>query len=148
LRRAANISSSIVEMLAAFVVLGRTEWLLRRSALPEVAARVGVRYDPAGYASSSRGISAAPDPPVLRRWESRRVWATRQVSRVWPFGDTCLRRALVEGQRLRHRRPSLVLGVRTMAGETVLHAWLEIDGHSLDSSATGYAVLGAASASP
>jgi hypothetical protein len=45
---------------------------------------------------------------------------------VWPFGDTCLRRALVLGHHLRDQSPVLRIGVTADRSEDVAaHAWVE-----------------------
>jgi hypothetical protein len=61
----------------------------------------------------------------------------------WPFGDTCLRRCLVLGQRLRHLDPVLRIGVAVGGdGSWSAHSWLEIGGRSLDVEAEKYARFG------
>lgn len=79
----------------------------------------------------------------------RRVRASLRVMRHWPFGDTCLRQALVAGAMVRSRGPELVLGVAKRDGEIRAHAWLEIDGAVLDplGGATSYQRLTPASRS-
>lgn len=58
-----------------------------------------------------------------------------------PFDKTCLRRSLLLGTLLRHRRPVLRIGVAKAAGAVAAHAWLEVDGASLDREQSGYRVL-------
>jgi hypothetical protein len=62
----------------------------------------------------------------------------------WPFGDTCLRHALVTGNRLAALGPELVIGVRPAAtpGGVDAHAWLRIGGVDLDPLAAGYLTFG------
>lgn len=85
-------------------------------------------------------LDGAPDAPdfmfpSLEPWAKRRLSAVRRVLRHWPFGDTCLRLALVSGRRLRKLGPMLRVGVTKQDGELKAHAWLEIDGVSLDPAA-------------
>jgi hypothetical protein len=52
--------------------------------------------------------------------------ATARLYAVWPFGDTCLRRALVLGHHLRDQSPVLRIGVTAEKCEPVAaHAWVE-----------------------
>ena len=65
---------------------------------------------------------------------------------IWPFGNTCLRRALVMGNRLAEFEPELVLGVRpnSEASRFDAHAWVRIGTVDLDPLASDYSVLGGA----
>jgi hypothetical protein len=54
------------------------------------------------------------------------------VLRHWPFGDTCLRQALVGGHRLRRLNPTLHVGVAKQGGEVRAHAWLVVAGVVID----------------
>ena len=77
------------------------------------------------------GSDAYADPTVatlLPRWAVRRMGAVRRVLRHWPFGDSCLRQALVCGWLLRRLRPALQLGVAKVDGEVRAHAWLVVNG--------------------
>ena len=58
--------------------------------------------------------------------------ASRRVLRHWPFGDTCLRQALVCGWLLRRLGPVLQLGVAKVDGEVRAHAWLVVGGTVVD----------------
>lgn len=100
---------------------------LRSAGLPRLSRVVGVPLRP----SDAVGTPAAPWLP-LSPSERRRVRATRRVMRHWPFGDTCLRQALVSGTLLRGRSPRLVVGVAKIDGQIRAHAWLDIDGQVLD----------------
>jgi hypothetical protein len=53
------------------------------------------------------------------------------VQRLWPWDETCLRRALAAGWLLRRRQPGLCLGLTSSEG-ALAHAWLVIEGHALD----------------
>jgi hypothetical protein len=75
--------------------------------------------------------TGAPDPhrtvtKPLTPEQRRRIWATERLYAVWPFGDTCLRRALVMGHHLRDQSPVLRIGVTAGRSEPVAaHAWVE-----------------------
>src|SRR5699024_8870930 len=79
---------------------------LRVLPLPRTARLFGapLRQGPAPPA-------AEPRPARLGVRGRRRARAVQRVMRHWPFGDTCLRHALVAGQRLRRSSPELVVGV-------------------------------------
>jgi hypothetical protein len=79
--------------------------------------------------------------PVLPKWAKRRMRNVDRCMSRWPGGDTCLRRALVSGQRLHALDPVLRLGVRMLDGQVLAHAWLEIDGRSMDPHIAEFAPL-------
>lgn len=128
-----------LEALRAIPPMLLIELSLRTSDLPATCRRLGLACDMA---------SAAPAPAavaVLPHHTRARVTATLFVASRWPAGDTCLRRCLLLGHRLRALRPVLRIGVRRDSdGEFWAHSWLEIGDATLDPSATGYSVLGAA----
>ena len=65
-----------------------------------------------------------------------------RVFRHLPFNDTCLRRALVLGQRIRRVDPTLVIGVRhDECGALAAHAWLVVGGVALDPLSTEFEAL-------
>jgi Transglutaminase-like superfamily len=90
---------------------------------------------------STDGTAARAGHPVLPVWARRRMRNVDRCMSRWPAGDTCLRRALVSGQRLRTLGPVLRLGVRLQDTQVHAHAWLEIDGQSLDPHTEGFAPL-------
>ncbi|WP_158564002.1 lasso peptide biosynthesis B2 protein [Jiangella anatolica] len=101
---------------------------LRVTTLPRLSAFIGVplRLD------DRPAVLGAPSPGLLDVRELRALGISERVVRRWPFGDTCLRRALVSGHLLRRRKPALRVGVAKVDGRIQAHAWLEIDGVSLD----------------
>jgi hypothetical protein len=110
---------------------------LRRTTLPATCRRLRVRLDLDGATASVHGST-----PVLPRWALPRVRAARLVAAHWPAGDTCLRRCLLLGHRLRRLDPVLRIGVRRdSAGAFEAHSWLEIGGRPLDLDAAGFAAL-------
>lgn len=118
------------ELPATFAALGLAvvvEVGLRTGPLPALARRLGVPL-----AGRDGAGASAPGDAALSQRDRRQVRATRRVMRRWPFGDTCLRQALVSGHLLRHLDPALHVGVAKIDGEIRAHAWLVIDGGILD----------------
>jgi hypothetical protein len=110
---------------------------LRTTSLPRLTRSLGIRLD-LGSGEPTHG-----DPPVMPDWAGRSADRVDALLRHWPPGDTCLRRCLLLGHRLRGFGPVLRIGVRRgPGGELLAHSWLEIDGRSLDVEATGYGALG------
>lgn len=122
---------------SAMATQARIEWALRRRPLPAIAQVFGVPLD------TGSGMPATePFAERLTAAERRSLRAARRVLRHWPWDDTCLRRALATGHVLRHRRPTLRVGVAKTDGEVRAHAWLEIGGRTLDPEApTSYLSL-------
>jgi transglutaminase superfamily protein len=120
----------------------RVEWGLRRHSLPATAGALGVGLFAGG--APSDGAPSSPDRLELPAWAWRRTRIALVIMRRWPFGDTCLRRALVIGNRLAPLAPELVIGVRPAAAPRGIqaHAWLRIDGVDLDPLATEYLAFG------
>ena len=50
-----------------------------------------------------------------------------QLYRSWPRKNSCLRRALVLGFRIRGANPVLLIGVAKEDGKIRAHAWIEVD---------------------
>ncbi|TDE07478.1 lasso peptide biosynthesis B2 protein [Jiangella asiatica] len=119
-------------LLAAAGVALVVEVGLRVTTLPRLARLLGapLRTDDGGDLMPPS--TPARLGPSLTPATRRRLRAVRRVLRHWPFGDTCLRRALVSGHVLRRLRPVLRVGVAKVDGRIQAHAWLEIDGVSLD----------------
>lgn len=119
--------------LATFAVAIVVEVGLRVTTLPRLAAFLGVPLaidgDPQSTAPEPIGD---PGPVVLPPEARRRIRATRVVMRHWPLGDTCLRQALVSGQRIRRLGPRLQVGVAKLGGEVRAHAWLTIGNTVID----------------
>lgn len=124
------------QFLAALGVAVVVEVGLSSSTLPRLTKLFGIRL--AGEGDEPTG--QAPD--VAPEWFWRRSAAVHSVLRHWPFGDTCLRRSLILGQRIRRLDPVLVIGVRhDEHGKLAAHAWLTVGGVALDSLAEQYAPL-------
>jgi hypothetical protein len=125
-----------LELLRALYWLIRIERGLRRSDLPAVCRVLGIAAD------LSSAAPPATQRAVLPRNTRTPVYACQYAVAHWPPGDTCLRRCLVLGRRLRHLGPVLRIGVRKDGDEFVAHSWLEIDGRTLDPESARYATLG------
>lgn len=114
--------------LAALVVAVVVELGLRTTTLPRLAKLLGTPLALEGTPIARQGAPSTSLPSAA----TRQIRATRRVLRHWPFGDTCLRQALISGQRLRRLSPSLHVGVARIEGEIRAHAWLVIDGAIVD----------------
>lgn len=113
-----------------FVALA-VELGLRLTTLPKLASALGT---PLALEEEPWPSPAEPPAPAteLPDWAKARVRIAQRVLRHWPFGDTCLRQALISGQRLRRLRPSLHVGVAKVDGQVRAHAWLVIGGTIVD----------------
>lgn len=133
--RIRTLALGAVEVVRAFGAMTRIELWLRTSDLPATCRRLGVRLDVASPAHAT-GLA------ILPRRSRPAVRAARAVTRLWPSTDTCLRRCLLIGHRLRGLEPVLRIGVRRDAdGRFAAHSWLEFDGRSLDPGAVEFSVL-------
>lgn len=114
---------------------------LRLSTLPRLTRLLGIRLVNDCEPEDEQDVSAPPDLPIT--WIRRRAFMVNRVLRHSPFSDTCLRRALVLGQRIRRLDPALVIGVRhDDSGTLTAHAWLVVAGVALDPLAGEYEALG------
>jgi len=113
---------------------------LRSTTLPRLARLLGVRMSVNG-----EPVHGAAPPGLTVLSTHRIALYGRTIPRVlrrWPFGDTCLRRALILGFFIRRVDPVLVIGVRRdETGKIAAHAWLVVAGTTLDPSATRYLPL-------
>jgi hypothetical protein len=110
-------------LVATAAVAGAFEIGLRSLSLPRLARLAGMRLgtQPTGAPDPHKTVTALLTPE-----QRRRIWATERLYAVWPFGDTCLRRALVMGHHLRDQSPVLRIGVTAERSEPVAaHAWVE-----------------------
>src|SRR5690606_32511766 len=141
LRRVAQLIGKVParewpDVVAALATVTAVEIGLRATTLPRLASWLKVPL-------STENASESRDVPVLSPVERRRVRAALRVTRHWPFGDACLRQALVIGRRLRRRRPLLRVGVAKIDGQIRAHAWVVIGAGVLDplGSASSYVGL-------
>jgi hypothetical protein len=135
LRRAFRLLDPQVVLVALVVEAG-----LRLSTLPRLTRLLGIRLAQDGESEQQQNSALPPGLPAI--WIRQRALAVNRVFRHWPFGNTCLRRALVLGQRIHRLDPTLVIGVRhDDSGALAAHAWLVVAGVSLDPLATQYEEL-------
>jgi hypothetical protein len=125
------------EVARAFGPMALIELSLRSSTLPATCRRLGVSYDP------HSGRPPATVSAVLPHNTRAAVRACLGLLSVWPGGDTCLRQCLLIGYRMRRLEPVLRIGVmRDENGVFSAHSWLEINGGTLDPSASQFTPLG------
>jgi hypothetical protein len=136
LRTARDLARTVREVVLVLGVAVYVEVGLRRHSIDVLASRLGLRLD------LDSPVQDSSERAVLPRWAKRPARAVDLVARLWPFGDTCLRRCLMMGFRLRSLQPVLKIGVRLEDGRTYAHSWLEIGGRSLDGSGAGFVAMG------
>lgn len=126
--------SDRTELVRDVALLARIEWGLRRTTLPKLTTSLGIGFE---------GAPAAIDPELeaLPGWASRRFRIALAVCKRWPFGDTCLRRSLLIGTRIKELEPVLRIGVDRPADGFLAHAWLELGGRSLDPESKNFAAM-------
>jgi hypothetical protein len=119
--------SEVPELCTALALAIAVEVGLRTTTLARLARALGTPLAVEGFDAYS-GTAGVPLPG----WAVLRMNAARRVLRHWPFGDTCLRQALVCGWLVRSLRPALQLGVAKVEGEVRAHAWLIVNGTVVD----------------
>lgn len=124
-----RLARELPTTVAAGLATAMVEIGLRVTTLPKLTRLLGVPLDPAMTGHDDTMRSSAT---TLTESDLRRVRSTQRVLRRWPFGDTCLRQALVSGVLLRHHKPVLHVGVARIDGEIKAHAWLAIGSGILD----------------
>lgn len=132
---------------ATVLALGPRRWvLLARVVVTAALVEPAVRLLPLRTAARLAGARLELDHAVAERdaWSEltaaereRCTLALRALGRR-PFRATCLRRSLVLASLLRRHRPALRVGVTKAGGAVAAHAWLEIDGATLDPEAAQY----------
>jgi len=125
----------LVQAVAIVVVAARIEYSLRRRDLPATATRFGMQL---GGPSLEASLPARREP--LPPWAVRRARLALILLKWWPFGDTCLRKSLVIGNRLTALSPQLFIGVRSSGGQGSIsaHAWLKVCGIDIDPTSANY----------
>ncbi|MPZ79822.1 MAG: lasso peptide biosynthesis B2 protein [Actinophytocola sp.] len=126
----------VLEVGYALWWMVRIEVSLRRRDLATTCRRLGIAHD------LDSAAPPATEQAVLPRRTKPAVSASRFMVASWPAGNTCLRRCLLIGHRLRDLSPVLRIGVRRDDAGFLAHSWLEIDGRTLDPSAADFATLG------
>jgi hypothetical protein len=120
--------------LYAIAVVVLVEIGLHTLDLPRLARLLGVRLGVDGDTVPA----GTPLPQDIRR-QARLM---HRALRRWPFGNSCLRRALVLGHLIRRSDPVLHIGVRRDENDVILaHAWLEVGGTTLDPTAAEFLTL-------
>ena len=138
LRRSCRLLDPQVTLVALVALI--VEAGLRVSTLPRLTRLLGIRLAQDG--DSAQQENGVLPPGLSVTWIRRRVVAVNRVFQHWPFDSTCLRRALVLGQRIRKLNPALVIGVRhDDSGALAAHAWLVVAGVALDPLAIQYEAL-------
>ena len=107
---------------------------LRTTTLSRLSRIVGIRVQVDG-AHARPGSTA---DVKLSPGESRQLDLAGRVLRRGPFNDSCLRRAMLAARVLRGRSHAVRIGVRKVDGVVKAHAWLELDGVSLDPDAVDF----------
>ena len=120
-----DVGTGLITLLLAPVV----ELGLRLAGLTRTADALGVRLL---LESPVDGTAPTRRDLPLSVHERRRLRVAWRVLAVGPFDDSCLRRALVGAWMLRSRDHAVRIGVRKTPDGIRAHAWLEIDGVSLD----------------
>jgi Transglutaminase-like superfamily len=119
--------SSKAAAVYATVLVVAVEILIHVSSVDQASQWLRVPLD----GSTDVGELPALDASALSARERELLGALGSVQRRWLFDATCLRRALASGWILRRHRPRLCLGL-ARSEEALAHAWLIVDGHSLD----------------
>jgi hypothetical protein len=128
-----RVSQTVFQHRRAVGALIVTEVGLRGLPLPTLSRVLGFRLQ---YSDATGEVIAVGDSRGDALAAARSI---ERVARRWPFGDTCLRRAVALGFILRRERPVLRVGVvRTTRGIRG-HAWLEIGGKPVDPNHVGEA---------
>ncbi|WP_176980803.1 lasso peptide biosynthesis B2 protein [Paramicrobacterium humi] len=116
------------DMLVIGAIAMRVELALRGGGVDR-AARLG--HLRLGLTGSS-APRATYTPESLSARDIEKLDTAWRLLRHGPFNGTCLRRAIVGGYLLRRHSPVLRIGVAKSGGTIEAHAWVEVDGVSLD----------------
>ena len=129
-----------VELVGLVGLALAAEVAVRTTPLPALTRRLGIALeeDASGDTTRPRRSSARALPPAAIE---KRAAAVDRLYRVWPRRDSCLRRALVLGYRVREARPTLRIGVAREGEEIRAHAWIEVDGRVVGDESGEYAPL-------
>lgn len=119
-----ELPNTVAALLLALLV----EVGLRLTTLPRLARMMATPL----VQPDAQQLLALGGPRPLPNWAKQRVRSTQRTLRHWPFGDTCLRQALVSGFLLRRLNPVLQVGVAKIDGEFRAHAWLIVNGAVVD----------------
>lgn len=134
---------SLNEKVELFLVAGlalAAEVAVKLFALPRLTRWLGIALVD-GHSSTTTGSSSGRIAALSRRAIETRARAVDRVYRVWPRKNSCLRRALVLGFRIRAANPVLQVGVAQDNGSIRAHAWIEVEGAVIGESSGDYAPL-------
>lgn len=126
-------ASDIMVAMRAAVLAPMVELLLRTIAIQRTAnlLRIRVRLEGGpGVPDSSHAELRLTDR------ERRALAIAWRVLDIGPFNSTCLRRSIIGACLMRRRDHAVRIGVLRTADGFKAHAWLEIDGVSLDPDAS------------
>jgi Transglutaminase-like superfamily len=125
------------EVLCSIGPMAVIQVSLKFEDLPTTCRRMAVSYD------LDSSAPPASRPALLARRRRRAVLGALTVVSLWPVSNTCLRRCLLVGHRIRDLGPVLRIGVRRDEnGDFGAHSWLEIDGCTLDPESVRFATVG------
>jgi hypothetical protein len=131
-----------LELLQLIVLAVGAEAAVRLMPLPKLARRLGISL------GEPDALDGKPARSLSRDAIDRRAAAVDRLYRMWPRRDSCLRRALVLGYRIRAARPTMQIGVAKEGDRVRAHAWIEVDGRVVGDESGDYAPLRRSGASP
>lgn len=120
-----------IELLYTALLAVIAELAVRMVPLPRLTAALGIDLQ---TPSSSRELATDPEIP-------RRAEIVDKLYRYWPRRNSCLRRGVVLGFRLRRWAPTLMLGVDRSTSELRAHAWVEVSGEVVGDETGDFAPL-------
>ena len=123
-------------LVAAMAVLA--EIAVKVFSLPRLTRSLGI-------ALVDKGEAVVPTAQLRPHLDAmtieNRARMVDRLYRAWPRKNSCLRRALVLGYRIRAARPVLEIGVAREEGSIRAHAWIEVDGRVVGDDSGDYAPL-------
>ena len=126
------------ELLELLFLASIAEVAVRLIRLPSLTRRLGITLVEDGDGAST---PAAAKGTLSAATIERRAASVDRLYRAWPRHNSCLRRSLVLGFRVRRAHPTMRIGVAQEAGEIRAHAWIEVDGRVLGEATGDYAPL-------
>jgi hypothetical protein len=124
-----------LELLQLIVLAIGAEAAVRLVPLPRLTRQLGI-----GLGDHAPG-TGAPRGAISHRTIDRRAASVDRFYRAWPREDSCLRRALVLGFRVRAAHPVMQIGVAKEDDRVRAHAWIEVDGRVVGDESGDYAPL-------
>ena len=124
-----------VELVGLAALALGAEVAVRVGELPAMAKRLGISFE------TQTAPQRAKPAGLSRATIDRRAASVDRLYRAWPRKDSCLRRALVLGFRIRAAHPTLRIGVAKENDEIRAHAWIEVDGRVIGDETGDFAPL-------